>query len=183
MRTTESHIYWSIFEHGQWQFHIAKTENGLCYVSSPGDSFSELSVYIQKRFPAMILEQNDSLLAGYKQELAAFLDGSQQEFSLPADAGGTAFQRHAWEALKKIPYGRTVTYSEIARQIGNPSAVRAAASAIGANPLLITVPCHRVISKNGTIGGYRGGLDFKRFLLDLEIQNGNKKKHIPDSSN
>src|SRR5690606_12157861 len=182
MRTTGSRIYWSIFEHGQWQLHIAKTENGLCYIGSPGDSFSELSVYIHKHFPAASLEQNDSLLSDSKQELTAYLDGSQQEFSLSADAAGTTFQQQVWEALHKIPYGQTVTYSEIAEQIGKPSAVRAVASAIGANPLLITVPCHRVISKNGTIGGYRGGLDFKRFLLELETNNGNKKKHLPNSN-
>lgn len=169
MRTNGFRIYWSIFEHGPWQLYLAKTEKGLCYIGSPDDSFEELTVYIQKHFPAAVLEKSDSLLEGYKQELATYLNGSQQEFSLPVDVAGTVFQQQAWEALKKIPYGQTVTYSEIAEQIGKPSAVRAVASAIGANPLLITVPCHRVISKNGTIGGYRGGLDFKRFLLDLEI--------------
>lgn len=182
MRTTGSRIYWSTLEHGQWQLYIAKTEKGLCYISSPGDSFSELSVYIQKRFPAAIMEQNDHLLSGFKQELSAYLDGSQLEFSSPADIAGTAFRKQVWETLQKIPYGQTVTYSEIAEQIGKPSAVRAVASAIGANPLLIAVPCHRVISKNGTIGGYRGGLDFKRFLLDLETHNGPKKKQTPDSN-
>ena len=176
MPTMDSCIYWSIFEHSQWQLYIAKTENGLCYVGSPGGSFSDFSAYSHKRFPSAVLEKSDSLLEDYKQELAAYLNGSKQEFTLLADVTGTSFQQQIWQALKQIPYGHTCSYSDIAEQIGKPSAVRAVASAIGANPLLIAVPCHRVISKNGTIGGYRGGLDFKRFLLDLEIQNGNKEK-------
>lgn len=171
MHTTGFRIYWSILEHGQWQLYIAKTEKGLCYIGSPGDSFRDFSAYFQKRFPSAALEKSDSLLESYKQDLAAYLNGSQPEFTLPVDVTGTSFQQQVWQALKKIPYGHTCSYSEIAEQIDRPSAVRAVASAIGANPLLITVPCHRVIGKNGTIGGYRGGLDFKQFLLNLESQN------------
>ena len=169
MHTTGFRIYWSIFEHGQWQLYIAKTEKGLCYIGSPGESFEKFRAYFKKRFPSASLEKSDGSLEGYKQEFAAYLNGSQEEFSLPIDVKGTPFQQQTWQALKEIPYGQTITYSEIAEQIGRPSAVRAVATAIGANPLLITVPCHRVIGKNGTMTGYRGGLDFKRFLLDLEI--------------
>lgn len=171
MTGTQPVIYWSIIEHGQWKLYIAKTEKGLCYIGSPGKSFEEFTAYLQKRFPSASLEKNNRLLEGHKQELTAYLNGLQQTFSLPVDVQGTPFQQQIWQALKEIPYGQTFSYSNIAEHIGRPSAVRAVATAIGANPLLITVPCHRVIGKNGTMTGYRGGLAFKQFLLDLETQN------------
>lgn len=164
-------IYWSILERDQWKLHIAKTRMGLCYIGSPGESFEEFSACLQKFFPSASLEKNDRLLEDYKQELIAYLNGSQQTFSLPVDVQGTHFQQQTWQALKEIPYGQTLSYSEIADRIGRPTAVCAVATAIGANPLLITVPCHRVIGKNGAMSGYRGGLAFKRFLLELEARN------------
>lgn len=164
-------IHWSHIEQDQWNLYIAKTEKGLCYIGSPGESFEEFSAHLQKRFPSASLEKNDGLLECYKQELTAYLNGSQQTFSWPVDVEGTPFQQQTWQALKEIPYGQTLSYSEIAERIGRPTAVRATATAIGANPLLITVPCHRVIGKNGAMSGYRGGLSFKRFLLDLETRN------------
>lgn len=171
MPDADHHIYWSIMEQGQWKLYIAKTEKGLCYVGSPGESSEEFMAYFKRRHPSASFEMNDGLLEDYKKELLAYLKGSRQEFSLPVDVQGTPFQQQTWQALKEIPYGQTFSYSEIAEHIGRPSAVRAVATAIGANPLLVTVPCHRVIGKNGAMTGYRGGLDFKRFLLDLEKQN------------
>ncbi|MDQ0429816.1 methylated-DNA-[protein]-cysteine S-methyltransferase [Planomicrobium stackebrandtii] len=170
MPVAHSTIYWSTIEYNSWKIHIAKTEKGLCCVGSPGESLEEFTAYFKKRFPSAILERNDRKLADYSQELTVYLEGSQQEFSLPTDVQGTPFQQQTWQALKQIPYGQTLSYSEIAERIGRPSAVRAVATAIGANPLLIIVPCHRVIGKNGTMAGYRGGLAFKRLLLDLETQ-------------
>ena len=84
------------------------------------------------------------------------------------DLHGTPFQMAVWEALRKIPFGVTVSYTDIAERIGKPSSVRAVGTAIGANPVLITVPCHRVIAKSGKLTGYRGGLDMKEQLLGLE---------------
>lgn len=164
-------IYWSRMVQDSWKLYIAGTENGLCYVGSPGESFEEFTTYFKKRFPSATLENSDDLLADYSQELTAYLKGTRQEFTLPVDVEGTPFQQQTWQALKEIPYGQTISYSEIADRIGRPSAVRAVATAIAANPLLINVPCHRVIGKSGTMTGYRGGLAFKRFLLDLETQN------------
>ncbi|MBT2570707.1 methylated-DNA--[protein]-cysteine S-methyltransferase [Planococcus sp. ISL-110] len=171
MPATNHCIYWSTIEHDSWKLHIARTENGLCYVGSPEESYEEFTTYVKKRFPAATLEKNDEMLRDYVQELMVYLKGLRQEFSLPVDIQGTPFQQRTWRALKEIPYGQTFSYSEIADCIGGPTAVRAVATAIGANPLLITVPCHRVIGKNGAMSGYRGGLSFKRFLLELEAQN------------
>lgn len=94
-----------------------------------------------------------------------------QRFSLPLAARGTAFQQAVWQALCDIPYGETRSYSDIARTIGKPDAVRAVGAANGRNPLSIIVPCHRVIGQNGSLTGYAGGLEIKKALLALERGN------------
>lgn len=101
-------------------------------------------------------------------ELDEYFAGRRREFSVPVVLAGTAFQRQVWEELLKIPYGETATYADIAVRIGNPKAVRAVATAIGANPISIFVPCHRVVGSDGTLTGYAGGLPAKRYLLTLE---------------
>jgi methylated-DNA-[protein]-cysteine S-methyltransferase len=163
-------IEWAVLEHGQWALYVAKTEKGLCYVGSPGNSYEDFEAYFNKRYPAASLVENTEALAPYLQELTDYFNGTKQTFSLPIDIKGTPFQQEIWQALQKIPYGKTVSYSEIAALINRPTAARAVGSAIGANPLLILVPCHRVIGKNGALSGYRGGMELKRFLLDLELQ-------------
>jgi methylated-DNA-[protein]-cysteine S-methyltransferase len=101
-------------------------------------------------------------------ELEEYLSGNRRKFSLPFDLKGTPFQKRVWEQLMKIPYGKTCSYQEIARQIKNEKAIRAVGSANGKNPLCIVIPCHRVIASNGTLGGYSGGLEIKEKLLELE---------------
>ena len=101
-------------------------------------------------------------------QLEEFFAGERREFSLALAPAGTPFQLAVWQALRAIPYGTTITYGELARRIGNPRAVRAVGLANGRNPLSIIVPCHRVIGANGTLTGYGGGLERKRFLLALE---------------
>ncbi|MER7572372.1 methylated-DNA--[protein]-cysteine S-methyltransferase [Streptomyces sp. NPDC126514] len=104
-----------------------------------------------------------------EEQLAAYFAGELKEFRLPLRAEGTAFRTRVWEALDTVPYGGTTTYGEIAARIGAPrAAVRAVGGAIGANPLLILRPCHRVIGANGTLTGYAGGLPRKTALLTLE---------------
>ena len=102
------------------------------------------------------------------KQLTEYFAGKRREFSVPLDVGGTAFQKKVWAALAKIPYGKTVSYSDIARGIQNKNAVRAVGTANGRNPVSIIVPCHRVIQHNGTLGGYAGGLPVKVKLLGLE---------------
>ncbi|MGG3451200.1 methylated-DNA--[protein]-cysteine S-methyltransferase [Domibacillus aminovorans] len=172
MNKKEKVIEWSILEYGQWQLYAAKTEKGLCYVGLPGESYEELEAWIQKRFPVASLVENEEALTPYIDELHEYFKGRRQSFFLPVDVKGTPFQEEIWEALKQIPYGKTYSYSDIAALIQRPKAVRAVGRAIGANPVLINVPCHRVIGKNGAITGYRGGVDLKEYLLQLESQNG-----------
>lgn len=161
-------IEWTLLHHGQWKLYIAKTAQGLCYIGSPGASFEEMEAFTRKRFPEAELEENAEALAAYTRELGEYFSGTRTSLTLPVDAKGTVFQEEVWKALCQIPYGKTVSYSEIATLINRPSAVRAVGTAIGANPVLIAVPCHRVIGKSGAITGYRGGLELKRFLLGLE---------------
>lgn len=107
-------------------------------------------------------------LRGAQQELEEYFVGARREFSLALEPAGTPFQTSVWQALRAIPYGTTISYGELARRVGNPRAVRAVGLANGRNPISIIVPCHRVIGANGTLTGYGGGLERKRFLLALE---------------
>lgn len=101
-------------------------------------------------------------------ELGEYFAGRRKKFTFPLAPRGTAFQRRVWTELRRIRYGRTMSYSELAVRIGNPAATRAVAQANATNPIAIVVPCHRVIGADGTLTGYGGGLDRKRWLLELE---------------
>ena len=102
------------------------------------------------------------------RELDAYFAGELREFTVPVNAKGTEFRRHVWEELQKIPYGETISYKQLAAQIGNPAAIRAVGGANHNNPVSIIIPCHRVIGANGGLTGYGGGLENKAFLLALE---------------
>jgi len=114
------------------------------------------------------LPQAGGVLAEAARQLRAYFAGELTEFDLPLLLEGTAFQRAVWERLRQIPYGETTSYGELARRIGRPGASRAVGLANRANPVAIVVPCHRVIGADGSLTGYGGGLDRKRFLLALE---------------
>jgi len=161
-------IYWSLITHRDWNLYLAATKNGLCFVGSFNHSLNELSEWVIKRFRDVVLIENNEFLRGYAVEMIEYLEGDRRQFSMPMDFHGTQFQLKVWNALNNIQYGETKTYKDIADMINNPKAIRAVGSAIGKNPLLITIPCHRVIGKNGTLTGYRGGLDMKMMLLKME---------------
>lgn len=108
------------------------------------------------------------LLRKAEQELYEYFSGKRKSFDIPLLMVGTDFQKQVWQVLLDIPYGSTVSYLDVARRIGNPKGVRAVAQAIGSNPISILVPCHRGVGSNGCLTGYAGGVDAKRFLLQLE---------------
>jgi len=110
----------------------------------------------------------DQVLLGTVQQLEEYFAGVRTTFDMPIGLGGTDFQRRVWLAVNETPFGQTTTYMKISKKLGNPGAIRAVGAAIGANPILIVLPCHRIIGTNGQLTGYAGGLDRKRFLLDLE---------------
>jgi methylated-DNA-[protein]-cysteine S-methyltransferase len=110
----------------------------------------------------------DEPFADVREQLSEYFSGERLDFELPLAPDGTAFQRRVWDALQEIPYGETTTYGELARRLGRPSASRAVGLANGRNPIAVIVPCHRVIGSDGSLTGYGGGLERKRFLLERE---------------
>lgn len=148
---------------------VAATERGLCAVRL-GDDDASLVATLRNEFAAAQIERDDAALQGAVAQIVAHLEGHQPHIDLPTDVRATAFQRQVWQALRSIPYGETRSYSEVAEQIGRPTAVRAVARACASNPLALVVPCHRVIREDGSLGGYRWGIERKQKLLEQEKQ-------------
>jgi methylated-DNA-[protein]-cysteine S-methyltransferase len=161
-------LYWSLLKFEDWHFSIASTSKGLVFVGSQNKSFEELFEWAKKRFPGSPLVEDEEKLEPYVIEIIQYLEGKRKTFTVPLAYVGTPFQLAVWQALCEIPYGETKSYSDIAHAINKPAAVRAVGAAIGANPVLLTIPCHRVTGKNGSLTGYRGGLEMKKLLLNLE---------------
>jgi AraC family transcriptional regulator, regulatory protein of adaptative response / methylated-DNA-[protein]-cysteine methyltransferase len=145
---------------------VASTEKGICSVKL-GDEQSQLEQDFRKEFAEAEINECDSLTDLVKQ-IVKHLKGDQPHLDLPLDLRATAFQRRVWEALRAIPYGETRSYSEVAQEIGRPTAVRAVARACATNPVALVIPCHRVIRENRSLGGYRWGLKRKQELLAKE---------------
>ncbi|ENX39719.1 methylated-DNA--[protein]-cysteine S-methyltransferase [Acinetobacter courvalinii] len=120
------------------------------------------------RLAELVEDRQHPMLHKVKQQLQEYFAGQRQQFDLPLDFQGTAFQQQVWQALLSIPYGETRSYKEIAVQLGNEKAVRAVGAANGKNPISIIAPCHRVIGSSGALVGFAGGLDKKQILLSLE---------------
>jgi len=114
--------------------------------------------------------RDDTVLPAAREQLNAYWAGELTEFDVPLTTVGTPFQVAVWDALRKVPYGSTCTYGDLAAAVGRPTAVRAVGAANGRNPVCIVVPCHRVVGAGGVLTGYAGGLERKRFLLDLEAR-------------
>ncbi len=113
-------------------------------------------------------ERSAEPFADVQAQLLEYFAGERTMFDTPLATGGSSFERRVWRALREIPYGETISYGELARRIGQPSAARAVGLANARNPIAVIVPCHRVIGANGTLTGYGGGLERKRILLELE---------------
>ena len=154
--------------------YLVASELGLQSVSNK----KQKSEMVQKLNPKDPIQK---ILLEASRQLVEYLDGKRKIFQLPLDLVGTSFQKQVWQALLKIPFGTTNSYKDIAQRIKNPKAVRAVGSANGKNPLCIIVPCHRVIAHDGSLGGYSGGLDFKKQLLELEASGRELKNTISRS--
>lgn len=148
---------------------VAATQRGVCLVAF-GDSDSELVAETARRFPRATLSPAADELAEWVRAIVALVDAPGVPVSpeLPLDVRGTVFQRQVWAGLQQIRAGQTVTYSQLAAAIGRPTAARAVAAACGANPTAVVVPCHRVIGADGSLTGYRWGVERKRRLLERE---------------
>lgn len=131
------------------------------------------SLYLKKSDLPKVMEIKETpLLQEAYRQIDLYLTGSLKLFSLPLAPKGTPFMQKVWECLKGIPYGSTLSYQQTAEIIGNPQAARAVGLACNRNPIPIFIPCHRIIGKNGSLTGYRGGLKLKRQLLSLELGRG-----------
>jgi AraC family transcriptional regulator of adaptative response/methylated-DNA-[protein]-cysteine methyltransferase len=132
------------------------------------DDRDGLVAALRQRFPAANIIAEDDGLKNWADRIVGFIASPERTLDLPLDIQGTAFQAQVWRALQKIPLGKTATYTDIAAALGQPKAVRAVAQACAANKLALLVPCHRVIRRDGDLGGYRWGIERKRALLDRE---------------
>jgi len=145
---------------------VACSERGVSAVLL-GDDGAELEEEIVRRFPGATRSDDPSTTALARRVVEA-IESPAATDDLPLDLQGTAFQRDVWNALRAIPAGRTATYAEVAERIGRPSAVRAVGQACGANTVAVLVPCHRVVRGDGSLSGYRWGVERKRALLERE---------------
>jgi AraC family transcriptional regulator of adaptative response/methylated-DNA-[protein]-cysteine methyltransferase len=146
---------------------VAATDKGVCAILL-GDDPHALVRDLQDRFPNADLQGGDADFERMVAEVVGLVEAPGQRLDLPLDIRGTAFQQRVWAALTAIPPGKTATYKEIARVIGQPKAARAVAQACGANPLAVAIPCHRVVRSDGDLSGYRWGVERKRKLIDRE---------------
>ncbi|MEY2418436.1 MAG: methylated-DNA-[protein]-cysteine S-methyltransferase [Actinomycetota bacterium] len=143
---------------------------GPITLAGDDDVLTRLVMHEQRHAPVdqTYWPQDPNAFGDIVDQLKAYWSGDLQEFEVTLSLKGTEFQQRVWRALQQIPYGKTISYAELADEIGAHGAQRAVGSANGKNPVAIIVPCHRVIASNGTLGGYGGGLDRKCFLLALE---------------
>jgi AraC family transcriptional regulator, regulatory protein of adaptative response / methylated-DNA-[protein]-cysteine methyltransferase len=146
---------------------VARSARGLCAISL-GDDPEVLARELQDRFPRARLIGDDPDFAALVARVVGFVEAPGVGLDLPLDVRGTAFQQRVWQALREVPAGRTVTYTDVAAKIGAPKAVRAVAQACSANTLAVAIPCHRVVRQDGDISGYRWGVQRKRLLLERE---------------
>jgi AraC family transcriptional regulator of adaptative response/methylated-DNA-[protein]-cysteine methyltransferase len=148
---------------------VAATEKGVSAVYL-GERDAVLAGELKKEYPRATVAENTNGMKKWVGAIVEHLRGHEPHLDLPTDVQATAFQRRVWEELRRIPYGATRTYGEVARAIGKPRAVRAVANACASNPTCVVVPCHRVIHKDGTLSGYRWGAERKRTLLEQEAR-------------
>lgn len=154
----------------QTRYTVIDTPIGPLLLAGDGDRLARIGLPSGKGSVAVRPDwrRDDRAFLAAQDQLGAYFDGRRTAFDLELAPRGTPFQMEVWRALTQIPAGRTISYGELARRIGRPAASRAVGAANGANPLPIVVPCHRVIGANGTLTGFGGGLDTKRWLLALE---------------
>jgi AraC family transcriptional regulator of adaptative response/methylated-DNA-[protein]-cysteine methyltransferase len=146
----------------------AATPKGVCFVGI-GEDARALESELRGEFPkAAAIRRDEGRLGSAMATILAYLEGSQPHIDLPVDIRATAFQRRVWEELRRIPYGETRSYGEIAEAVGAPRAVRAVGRACATNPVALIVPCHRVVREDGSLSGYRWGLARKQSLLERE---------------
>jgi methylated-DNA-[protein]-cysteine S-methyltransferase len=164
-------ICYDVLEHSPvGPIAIGATKKGLCALTFGKPARTSYGKIFQQLYPNAQLLLDSSFMKPYRREIERYFDGSIRSFTVPVDLCGVAspFQRRVLTACKKIPFGRTVSYGELAARAGSPRAARAVGNAMAANPIPIVIPCHRVLASQGRLGGYSIGLSFKKRLLSHE---------------
>jgi AraC family transcriptional regulator of adaptative response/methylated-DNA-[protein]-cysteine methyltransferase len=146
---------------------VAASDKGVCAISL-GDDPNQLVEWLQDRFPKAQLIGGDRNFERVVAKVVGLVEAPKLGLDLPLDVRGTAFQRRVWKALREIPAGSTASYTEIAKRIGSPKAVRAVAGACASNAIAVAIPCHRVVRADGNLSGYRWGVERKHSLLQRE---------------
>lgn len=167
VRAKRTSIRFSIKQSSLGPTLIAATDAGVCSILF-GDDADRLAQELQRRFPRSALIEGDDQFNQIVSMVIDFIERPSSTQTFPVDVRGTVFQKSVWEALSRIPFGKTVSYSDIAKQIGHPKAVRAVAQACGANNIAVAIPCHRVVRTDGALAGYRWGVARKAVLLERE---------------
>jgi methylated-DNA-[protein]-cysteine S-methyltransferase len=147
---------------------VVQSQIGELLLVGDGTSLTGLYTAEHVRRPTALGDRDDLAFEQARRELSEYFDGSRTEFEIELSPAGTVFQQQVWNELRRIGFGQTATYREVAERIGRPTAVRAVGMANGRNPISIVVPCHRVLGTDGTLTGYAGGLEAKRWLLAHE---------------
>ena len=168
-------IHYTIVSSPLGRLLVGATDRGISALYLGKDDGS-LESSLRKEYPRAEIQRDRNGLEGWVRKILEHLRGREPNLDLPTDVQATAFQRCVWEELRKIPYGATRTYSQVARAIGKPTAIRAVARACATNPVSVVVPCHRVVREDGNLAGYRWGLERKLALLQHESTGQDEKK-------
>lgn len=164
---TKMKLYYGKLSWNSSTYIVASTKKGLAFVGSPNQSLKEIDDF----YHGADIIHDEKANSGVIKELKEYLSGKRTTFDISLDVQiGTPLQKSVWQQLRSVACGSTINYSELAEKVGHPTAIRAVASAVARNPILMIVPCHRVLRKDGSIGQYRGGVEMKRELLALEEQ-------------
>lgn len=174
-------IFFAVGECSLGSILVASSERGVCAILL-GDDPDELLQQLQDQFPAANLIGGDGGYEGLIAQVVGFVEAPGLGHALPLDIQGTAFQERVWQALREIPAGETVSYSRLAGRIGMPRSARAVARACAANRLAVAIPCHRVVRNDGSISGYRWGVERKQALLQREAGAETRQKSSPDEN-
>ena len=166
-----STLYIDKFESTIWSGFLVVSEIGLAYVSHYTKDLNDVTGWQTKNYPDAILVSDSKKLAPYAKQFREYFNGERFEFDFPVDLNGSPFQMRVWDALLEIPYGQTASYLDLALKLNRDHrSSQAIGGAVGANPLSIVYPCHRVVGNDGSLTGYAGGLDIKKSLLNHELE-------------
>jgi O-6-methylguanine DNA methyltransferase len=161
-------LFFHCFEAHPWKVGAASTELGLAVIEFPVESKNAFRSSLSRRFENADIVENEKALGEARRQIEEYLQGRRTSFTLPIDLRVTTFQRRVLKEVAKIPFGKTLSYGEVARRIGKPQGARAVGSALHRNPIPLVIPCHRVIGSDGSLVGFGGGVHLKAYLLDFE---------------